>query len=72
VLAQERSRKRQALPDVTAQGLTRLARDVARRTKKPLAGSGIGLKAGKILERHKVGKRNQLTIGEGTFQWLQP
>lgn len=69
VLAQERSRKRQALLDATEQGLTKLARDVARRTKKPLAASAIGLKAGKILERHKVGKHYQLTIGEGTFQW---
>jgi transposase len=69
VLAQERSRKRQALLEATEQGLTTLARDVARRTKKPLAGSAIGLRAGKILERHKVGKHYELTIGEGTFQW---
>ena len=71
VLAQERSRKRQALLEATEQGLTKLARDVARRTKKPLAASAIGLKAGKILERHKVGKHYQLTIGEGTFQWMR-
>ncbi len=71
VLAQERSRKRQALLEATEQGLTKLARDVARRTKKPLAASVIGLKAGKILERHKVGKHYQLTIGEGTFQWIR-
>src|SRR6266498_3288209 len=69
VLAQERNRKRQALLDATEQGLTKLARNVARRTKKPLAASAIGLKAGKILERHKVGKHYQVTIGEGTFQW---
>lgn len=71
VLAQERSRKRQALLEATEQGLTKLAREVARRTKKPLAGSAIGLKAGKILERHKVGKHYQLTIGDGTFQWIR-
>jgi hypothetical protein len=69
VLAQERSRKRRALLDATEQGLTKLVRDVARRTKKPLAASAIGLKAGKILERHKVGKHYELTIGEGTVQW---
>jgi transposase len=71
VLAQERSRKRQALLEATEQGLTKLARDVARRTKTPLAASAIGLKAGKILERYKVGKHYQLTIGEGTFQWMR-
>src|SRR5439155_7637368 len=71
VLAQERSRKRQALLEATEQGMTKLERDVARRTKKPLAASAIGLKAGKILERHKVGKHYQLTIGEGRFQWIR-
>src|SRR5918996_2694174 len=71
VLAAERSRKRQALLAATEQGLTKLAREVARRTKKPLAGSAIGLKAGKILERHKVGKHYDLTIGDGTFQWTR-
>jgi transposase len=71
VLAEERRRKRQALLDATEQGLTKLARNVARRTKKPLAASAIGLKAGKILERHKVGKHYQLTMGEGTFQWMR-
>jgi transposase len=71
VLADERSRKRHALLAATEQGLTKLAREVARRTKKPLAGSAIGLKAGKILERHKVGKHYELTIGDGTFQWTR-
>ena len=71
VLAEERSRKRHALLAATEHGLTKLAREVARRTKKPLAGSAIGLKAGKILERHKVGKHYELTIGDGTFQWTR-
>jgi len=71
VLAEERRRKRQALLDATEQGLTQLARHVARRTKTPLAAAAIGLKAGKILERHKVGKHYQLTMGEGTFQWMR-
>src|ERR1700730_1232224 len=71
VLAEERRRKRQALLDATEQGLTKLARHVAPRMKKPLAASAIGLKAGKILERHKVGKHFQLTMGEGTFQWMR-
>jgi transposase len=36
LLAQERSRKRQALLEATEQGLTKLVREVARRTKSPL------------------------------------
>jgi len=71
LLAHERSRKRQALLDATDQGLMKLSRDVARRTKTPLAGSAIGLKAGKILGRHKVGKHYALTIGDGTVQWTR-
>lgn len=71
LLAQERSRKRRALLEATEQGLTKLARHVARRTKTPLHGSAIGLKAGKILERYKVGKHYELTIGDGTFRWTR-
>jgi hypothetical protein len=71
LLAQERSRKRQALLEATEQGLTKLVREVARRTKSPLEGSEIGLKAGKILERYKVGKHYALTIGEGIFRWVR-
>lgn len=71
LLAQERSRKRQALLEATEQGLTKLVREVARRTKSPLEGSKIGLKAGKILERYKVGKHYALTIGEGIFRWVR-
>lgn len=71
LLAEERSRKRRELLDATEQGLTKLGREVARRTKTPLEGSEIGLKAGKILGRHKVGKHYELTIGDGTFRWAR-
>ena len=71
LLADERSRKRRALLEATETGLTKLAREVARRTKTPLKGSEIGLKAGKILGRHKVGKHYALTIEDGTFTWAR-
>ncbi len=71
LLAEERTRKRRALLEATEQGLTKLARYVARRTKTPLDGSAIGLKAGKLLERYRVGKHYALTIGDGTFQWAR-
>ncbi|MFQ5705768.1 MAG: IS1634 family transposase [Gemmatimonadales bacterium] len=71
LLAQERSRKRRALLEATEQGLRKLAREVARRTKTPLGGSEIGLKAGKVLERYKVGKHYALTIGDGTLRWAR-
>lgn len=71
LLADERRRKRQALLAATEHALTKLAREVARRTKTPLTGSAIGLKAGKILGRYKVGKHYELTMGDGTFQWAR-
>jgi len=69
VLAEERRRKRGELLAATERDLTRLARDVARRTKTPVPASTIGLRAGKILGRFKVGKHFTLTIADGTFAW---
>lgn len=67
LLAEERRRKRQELLAATERDLTKLARDVARRTKTPLTGSVIGLKAGKILARYKMGKHFELTMADGVF-----
>jgi transposase len=71
LLADERRRKRQALLEATARDLTRLTREVTRRTKTPLTDAAIGMKAGKILARHKVGKHFDVRIAEGTFQWTR-
>ena len=71
LLAEKRRRKRVELLAETEKGLTKLAKEVARRTKTPLKGSEIGLKAGKILGRHKVGKHYALTIEDGTFTWAR-
>ncbi len=69
LLAEERSRKRRDLLAATEEGLRKLARQVARRTKTPMAGAEIGLRAGRILGRYKVGKHFKLTIGDGVFRW---
>jgi transposase len=71
LLAEERDRKRQALLAATERDLSKLARAVGRRTKTPLKGSAIGVKAGKILARYKMGKHFELTIDDGTFQWTR-
>ena len=70
-MAEERRRKRRELLKATEEGLKKLAKAVGRRTKTPMKESEIGLKAGKILERHKVGKHFELTIGDGSFQWAR-
>lgn len=69
LLADERHRKRQELLTATEESLRKLANQVARRTKTPMKGTEIGLKAGKVLGRYKMGKHFILTIKDGIFQW---
>ncbi|MBM4029623.1 MAG: IS1634 family transposase [Planctomycetes bacterium] len=69
LLNDERRRKRRELLEATDQGLARIGKEVARRTRKPLKESEIALKAGKVLGRHKMGKHYRYNIGNGTFQW---
>lgn len=71
LLGEERRRKRQELLAATEKGLVRLAKEVARRTKKPLKQSEIGIKAGKIQGRYKMAKHFAFTIGDGVFQWTR-
>ncbi len=69
LLEEERRRKRQALLAATEKSLTKIAQEVARRTKTPLTAAEIGLKVGKVLGRYKVGKHFDCQIGEGSFTW---
>lgn len=69
LLAERRQRNREALLVATEGKLNRLVREVERRTKKPLGKDEIGLKVGRVLNKHKVGKHFRLIIEEGSFQW---
>jgi transposase len=69
LLEEERGRKRRELIEATEKQLAKIAKQVARRTKKPMKAAEIGLKVGKLLGRYKMGKHFQYTIGEGTFAW---
>lgn len=69
LLADRRSKKRQALLDATEVGLRKLAAEVSRRTKKPLSAAEIGVKAGRRINRYKVAKHFGLSIKDGSFQW---
>jgi transposase len=71
LLDNERSRKRRELLEATDQGLIKIARQVARRKKKPLKESEIALKVGKVFGRYKVSKHYHYTIGNGIFQWAR-
>jgi transposase len=71
LLAEERGRKRRELLTATEKELERIAKEAARRTKKPLTQAELGIKAGKVLGRYKMGKHFTLTIGAGSFQWTR-
>jgi len=68
-LAQERTRKREALLQATEQELDTI-RQATRRTKRPLRGQGnIALRVGKVLNRFKMSKHFVLDITEEGFQY---
>jgi transposase len=71
LLDEERGRKREALLQATEERLAKIAREVARRRKTPLSAAAIGVKVGKVVERYKMGKHFQCTIGEGSLQWAR-
>jgi len=69
LLAEERRRKRKELLEATEKELRKIAAQVQRRSTHPLKASEIGLRAGKVINCHKVGKHFALTIQNGLFQW---
>jgi transposase len=69
LLAEERARKRPELLAATEKQLAKIA-VATRRSKRPLRGKqNIGLRAGKILNRYKMGKHFELHIEEDSFHY---
>jgi len=69
LLAEERARKRPELLAATEKQLEKIV-VATKRPKRPLRGKqNIGLRAGKILNRYKMGKHFQLHIEEDSFQY---
>jgi transposase len=69
LLAEERARKRPDLLAATEKQLEKIAA-ATKRPKRPLRGKqNIGLRAGKILNRYRMGKHFQLRIEEDSFQY---
>lgn len=69
VLAEERRRKRGELLAATEKELQKVARAVARRTRKPMSRDDIELKVGRVIHRFKMAKHMQLSIEDGRFEW---
>jgi len=68
-LARERTRKREALLAATEADLAVIAAAV-RRARNPLRGEAeIALKLGAVVNRHKVAKHFELSIGEASFSF---
>jgi transposase len=69
LLAEERARKRPELLAATGKQLEKIAA-ATKRARRPLRGKqNIGLRAGKILNRYKMGKHFQLRIEEDSFHY---
>src|SRR6202166_608167 len=69
LLAEERARKRPDLLAATEKQLEKIAA-ATKRARRPLPGKqNIGLRAGKILNRYKMGKHFQLRIEEDSFHY---
>ena len=71
LLAEERTRKREELLKATDKALAGIARQVSRRTKKPLSAAEIGKKVGTVVNRFKMGKHFELTIKDGAFSYAR-
>ena len=71
LLADERGRKREKLLAATEKELAKFARQVARRTKRPMGQTDIALKAGRIVNRFKVAKHFELSIADGVFTFTR-
>jgi len=71
LLADERGRKREELLVATEKELAKLARQVSRRTKRPMSQTEIALRAGRIVNRFKVAKHFELSIADGVFDYAR-
>jgi transposase len=68
-MEEHREKKREALLKATEAELEKLKNQAARRKKKKISRENIALKAGKILNKYKVGKHFELIINEGEFEY---
>jgi len=69
LLAEDRKRTRGELLAATEARLQKIANEAARRTKKPLTADAIGVKVGKIIDTHKVGKHFRFTIEDNLLRF---
>ena len=71
LLAEDRKRTREELLHATEKALDKIVNEAARRTRTPLPKDEIGIKVGKVINRHKMGKHFQCTIEDGRFAYTR-
>ena len=69
LLAEQRGHKRDELLAASEKEFERIEAEVVRRKRTPLSAAEIGRKAGRVLDRYKMGKHFKTTIDEGEFRW---
>jgi transposase len=69
LLAEDRVRTRNELLAATEKSLDKIAKEVKRRTRKPLTKKEIALKVGRRLNHYKMAKHFILTIEDSLFNW---
>jgi len=68
-LAEDRRRTREQLLEAAEKKLGKIADEVARRTKTPMTADLIGIKVGKALKQHRMGKHFIIRIKDGAFEY---
>jgi transposase len=71
LLTERRRQKRQRLLAATEEALGKVAAQVRRRTQTPLTAAAIGVKAGRVIGKYKMGKHFQLHIAYNSFSWCR-
>ena len=69
LLAEQRRRKRDDLLAATEKELSKIAAQVARRTRNPLSKTEIAQKVGRVINRKKVAKHFSVEIDDGSFSF---
>jgi Transposase DDE domain len=69
LLAMDRRHTREELLACTEKLLAKIAAQVSARKEKPLSAAEIGVKAGRAVNRYKVGKHFALEITDGRLAW---
>lgn len=66
---EKRKKERQRLLDRTTADLDKIKAEAARRTQIKLSEAQIGVKVGKVIGRHKMGKHFEIKISDGALEW---